>query len=182
MGWRNTTQGFGRITRLLHWAMAALIVGQIGLGLFIADMKPALATLWLYSLHKTIGFGAFTLILLRLLWHKISPPPPPLGDPAALANRTARLAHNSIYLLLLVIPLSGWIGSSATGIDVMILDRWKLPAITPISEEWENIGFAVHEIAGKLLILVLVLHVAGALKRAFAGDGTLARMISGGPN
>lgn len=180
MGWRNTEHGFGRISRLIHWAMAALIIGQLLLGLRIADMQPGLANLWLYGLHKTIGFAALALILLRLGWHRFSPPPPPLGDPKALANRAARAAHRLLYTLLLVIPLSGWIASSATGIDVMVLERWTMPVIAPISEAWEKNGFLVHSVAGKVLMAILLLHVAGALLRAIQGDGTLDRMISGG--
>ena len=180
MGWRNNERQFGRLTRLIHWGMAALILGQLALGLQIVNMEPALANLWLYGLHKTLGFAALALIVARLIWHRISPPPPPLGDPGAFASRAARMAHRAIYALLLVLPLSGWVASSATGIDVMILDRWTLPAIAPVSEVWERAGFAVHAFAGKALMAVLALHVAGAMKRAIAGDETLNRMIGGG--
>ena len=76
-------------------------------------------------------------------------------------------------------PLSGWIASSATGIDVMFLDRWVIPPIAPISEAWETAGFAVHRVLTKALMALVVLHIAGALNRAWLGDGTLRRMITG---
>ncbi len=85
----------------------------------------------------------------------------------------------AIYALLIVIPLSGWAASSASGLDVMLFDRWVIPPIAPVSEAWENAGWAVHGIATKLLIGLLLLHVAGALKREMEGDGTLTRMIRG---
>ena len=78
--------------------------------------------------------------------------------------------------MMLAIPLSGWIASSATGLDVMILDRWVVPPIAPVSEAWEKSFFAVHRLLTKALMALILLHVAGALKRAWAGDGTLRRM------
>lgn len=179
MRWRNTATGFGLITRLLHWAMAALILAQIPLGLQIATMQLSLANLWLFGLHKTIGFVALILVLIRLLWHRISPPPPPLGAVNSLPNRAARAVHALIYTCLLVIPLSGWVASAATGLDVVIFNSVTLPAIAPVSETWENMGFFIHNTATKLLMALLVAHIAGAALRALKGDGTLGRMIRG---
>ncbi|RYH94420.1 MAG: hypothetical protein EON48_19340, partial [Acetobacteraceae bacterium] len=83
MGLRNGPDEFGLVTRIIHWGMMLLIIGQLALGLRIGDMEPGLANLWLYGLHKTIGFGILALILARIGWHLISPPPPPLGPRTA---------------------------------------------------------------------------------------------------
>lgn len=179
MRWRNTPNGFGLISRLLHWTMAALILAQIPLGLKIATMQLGLANLWLFGLHKTIGFVALILVLIRLLWHRISPPPPPLGDARSLPNRAARAVHALIYACLVIIPISGWVASAATGLDVVIFNQITLPAIAPVSEAWENTGFLIHNSATKLLMALLVAHIAGAALRALKGDGTLSRMIRG---
>lgn len=179
MVWRNGPAKFGLVSRLLHWLMAAGVLVMLALGSTLVRMEPGLANLWLYGLHKTIGILLLALVILRLIWHRISPPPPPIGALAAWEVRAARLAHGALYLLLVIIPLSGWSASSATGIDVMFLDRWTLPPLAPVSETWENAGFALHGIATKVLMALLVLHVAAALWRAFAGDGTLRRMIRG---
>ncbi|MFZ1346069.1 MAG: cytochrome b/b6 domain-containing protein, partial [Tabrizicola sp.] len=61
MGLRNGPEEFGLVTRLIHWAMMLLIFGQLALGLRLDSMEPGLATLWLYGLHKTIGFAALAL-------------------------------------------------------------------------------------------------------------------------
>ena len=177
--WRNTATGFGGISRALHWGMAALILGQILLGLRLAAMVPSLDTLWLYGLHKTLGFVALVLVILRLIWHRISPVPHPLGDPSALSQKAARLVHGLIYTVLVIIPLAGWVGSSATGIDTMIFNRIILPPIAPVSEAWETAAFTLHRVAVWALIGLLSLHIAGALLRAIQGDKTLERMISG---
>lgn len=179
MRWRNTPTGFGLISRLLHWTMAALILAQIPLGLQIATMQLGLANLWLFGLHKTIGFVALILVLIRLVWHRISPPPLPLGDARSLPNRAARAVHALIYTCLLIIPISGWVASAATGLDVVIFNQITLPAIAPVSEAWENTGFLIHNATTKLLMALLAAHIAGAALRAVKGDGTLSRMIRG---
>ena len=179
MRWRNDATHFGLISRLIHWLMALLIAALLILGTTLQSMQPSLSNLWLYGAHKTGGTVALTLVLIRLVWHRISPPPAPIGAPAALSNSAARAAHGALYLLLLAIPLSGWIASSATGIDTLIFDRWTLPAIAPVSETWERAGFAIHGILTKLLMATLALHILGALKRAYDHDGTLRRITRG---
>ncbi len=177
--WRNDPQHFGLVSRLIHWAMAVLIIGMLILGTKLGNMQPGLANLYLYGLHKTGGFVTLALIIIRLIWHHYSPPPAPLGPPGHWTNRAAKLAHKLIYGLILAIPLSGWVASSATGIDVMFADTIVIPPIAPVSAAWEHWGFLAHGVLTKLLIGVLALHVLGALKRGIDQDGTLERMIGG---
>ena len=86
----NDATRFGLISRLIHWAMAALVIGLLILGTELAHIQPGLANLWLYGLHKTMGLTALGLALLRLIWHRISPPPAPIGPPAAWETRLAK--------------------------------------------------------------------------------------------
>jgi cytochrome b561 len=87
--------------------------------------------------------------------------------------------HWAFYLLLIAIPLAGWAGSSATGIDVMIADRWVVPPLVAASVEGEEFWFRLHDILTKVLIGLIVLHMLAALKREMEGDGTLTRMLRG---
>jgi len=178
MGLLNRRDEFGLVTRLIHWTMMLLVIGQLALGLRIADLEPGLANLWLYGLHKSIGLGVLVLILARIGWHLLSPPPVPLG-PRNAAFWAARAAHWALYALLIAIPLAGWAGSSATGIDIMIADRWTLPALVAPSEAGEAFWFRLHDLLAKLLMALITLHMLGAFKREMEGDGTLTRMIRG---
>lgn len=178
-GWRNDALHYGRVSRALHWIMAALILGQIPLGLYLPRMAPGLAGLWLFGLHKSLGFTVLMLAVLRLIWHRISPPPAPLGDPGHWTHRLACGVHAAIYALLLLIPLSGWVGASGSGIQTVLWNTWALPAIAPETEAWQDGGFLVHAVATRLLMALLALHIAGSLRRAVLGDGTLARMTTG---
>jgi cytochrome b561 len=178
-GWQNSATRFGWVSRALHWVMAALILGQLGLGTGIVRMQPALSNLWLYGLHKSLGMTVLALAVLRLIWHRITPPPPPLGPPDHWTNHLAQVSHALIYVLMLAVPITGWLGASASGIDSVIFDRWTLPAIAPVSEAWQDAGFALHGICTKALMALLFLHIVGAIRRGLAHDGTLSRMITG---
>ncbi len=178
MALRNGPGEFGLVTRVIHWGMMLLVIAQLALGNRIEEMAPGLANLWLYGLHKTLGFAILALILVRIGWHLASPPPQPLG-PRDAAFWAARVVHWAFYALLLAIPLSGWAGSSATGIDVMIADRWTVPPLVAASEAGEAFWFGVHSVLTKALFGLIVLHMLGALKREMEGDGTLTRMIRG---
>lgn len=178
MALRNGPAEFGLVTRVIHWAMMLLVIGQLALGNRIEEMQPGLANLWLYGLHKTVGFAILALILARIGWHIASPPPKPLG-PRDAAFWAARAAHWGFYVLLIAIPLTGWAGSSATGIDTMIADRWVVPPLVSASVEGEAFWFRLHDILTKVLFGLIILHMLGALKREIEGDGTLTRMIRG---
>ena len=179
MALRNDPTHFGLISRVIHWSMALLILSMLALGTTLSNMQPGLSNLYLYGLHKTGGFAALALVAARLIWHRISPPPAPLGPPKAWANRAAKLVHAATYMLLVAIPLSGWVASSATGIDILFADRWIVPPIAPVSESIDHWGFVVHGILTKALMGLVALHVMGALSRAISGDGTMDRMLGG---
>ena len=101
---------------------------MIGLGKRIEAMEPGLATLWLYSLHKSLGLAVLALVVLRLVWHHISPPPRPVGG--GWQAGAARAVHGAIYLLLLAIPLSGWCRTLITpvwGVGI-VQGRWHVGA------------------------------------------------------
>jgi cytochrome b561 len=90
MSLRNTPDSFGLVSRALHWTMALLVIAMLALGLRIEGMEPGLSNLWLYGLHKGIGIILLALVVLRLIWHRLSPPPAPLGPPDAWPQRSGR--------------------------------------------------------------------------------------------
>ena len=184
MAARNTSESFGWVTRVLHWVTAIAVLAALPLGMWISEMEVSLASLKYFGYHKTLGITVLGLIILRIIWHLINPPPQPPPQPLSHGvnwqDMLAKAVHRSFYVLLLAMPLSGWVASSATGIDTVVFNRWTLPSIAPASEAWENAGFAVHGVVGKLLLACVVLHIGGALYRALVSrDGTLQRMIRG---
>jgi cytochrome b561 len=181
MAARNGPDSFGWISRLIHWAMAVAIIGMLGFGTWIANMQPSLSNLWMYGAHKSVGLCLLALVVLRLIWHRISPPPALLSDGIpSWQMAAARWVHRALYALMLAVPLTGWIGSSATGINVVVFGLVTLPPVAPLSEAWDRVFFALHGGLTKLMLALLILHAAGAvLRHVRHGDRTLRRMIGG---
>ncbi len=172
--------GFGLPTRVLHWVMAFGILGTFALGAYVARMEVGLGNLWLFGLHKTIGAVLLALAMARIVWHGIAPPPGPLPGPPEWQMTLARAAHRALYALMLGVPVSGWARASASGLDVVIFGRLTLPAIAPASPAVEDALALLHRGLAWGFLAVILLHVAGALKRAIgARDGTLRRMLRG---
>lgn len=185
----NTAETWGWGARLLHWVLAALILFQLGLGVrmtyFTADL---LARFNLTQMHKSWGSVIFALALLRLGWRLANraSPGPPAGTPAWQVH-AAGISHALLYLLMLALPLSGWVSAAASptqdllGIDNMVFTWFALPdPWVPGVKSLADAAAAFHSLAALLLAGLLGLHVAAALKhRLIDRDNVLARMTFG---
>lgn len=174
---RNGPDEFGLISRLIHWGMALLLISLLALGLRIAAMEPGLSTLWLYGLHKTLGLTALALVLLRVIWHLISPPPGPQAT--GWMRLFIKTWHWALYALMIATPIAGWAGSSASGIDTLYAETFVIPPLVEPNETSEFVWFILHEIFAKTLLGMVIVHMLAALKREMDGDGTLTRMLRG---
>ncbi|WP_295073305.1 cytochrome b/b6 domain-containing protein [Tabrizicola sp.] len=177
MALRNGPDEFGLISRLIHWGMALLLISLLALGLRIAAMEPSLSTLWLYGLHKTLGLTALALLLLRVIWHLISPPPGPQAT--GWMRLFIKAWHWTLYALMIATPIAGWAGSSASGIDTLYAETFVIPPLVEPNETSEFVWFILHEIFAKTLLGMVIVHMLAALKREMDGDGTLTRMLRG---
>ncbi|MFN5998305.1 MAG: cytochrome b [Paracoccaceae bacterium] len=177
MALRNGPDSFGLVTRAIHWLMALLIISLFALGLRLAWMEPSLANLWLYGLHKTMGLTALGLVLLRILWHLVSPPPGPQAT--GWMRLFIKAWHWTLYALMLATPIAGWAGSSASGIDTVIFGSIVVPPLVEANETSEFVWFILHEIFAKTLMGMVIVHMLAALKREMEGDGTLTRILKG---
>ncbi|MBE9476511.1 MAG: cytochrome b [Proteobacteria bacterium] len=180
MGFKNTSTSYGLVAKLLHWCLAAALWGMFLFGRSIASMKPALDNIHLYGWHKSIGILLLTLILFRLLWRIISPPPKIIIE-STTPKAQIYLAHGvhfSLYILMLVTPLLGWLASSATGFEMRFFGSFKIPPIIPEDPAIEELLFSLHGLSATLLVALSVLHLCAALYRHFIKkDDTLRRMI-----
>jgi len=186
MSLANTATRYGSLARSLHWLTALLILSAIGLGLYGEDLpfdssEALAAKAWIYSLHKTIGVAAFFVALLRILWAITHPRPVPLHPERRLENLLAETVHWSLYMAMLLMPLSGWVHHAAVDGFAPIL--WPfgqgLPFV-PKSEAVATAATALHAVMSKVLIASVLLHVLGAVKHAVIDrDVTLARMVTG---
>jgi cytochrome b561 len=184
---RDSSVGWGIVTRLLHWGMAALILFQLGLGLWMTRTPDLLARFAWTQTHKSWGTMIFALALLRLLWRLANPRPPLPPTMPAWQRRAARAGHAALYALMLVLPLSGWLMASASPtqdllrMQNLVFGRWPLPdPFVPGVARVEAAAHAVHAGAAVALALLLAIHTGVAVKHQLVDrDRLLARMILG---
>lgn len=162
----------------LHWLMAVLLIGLFGLGLYMSDLPLSPDKLKLYSWHKWAGVSAFLLVLLRLAW-RVGHLPPALP---AVMPRWQKLAahgvHHLAYLLMVAIPLSGWLMSSAKGFQTVYFGVVPLPDLLSKDKPLGELLESVHGFLNYGLAALVVAHVAAALKHQLLDrDDLLARML-----
>ena len=172
------TIGYTRTSIALHWLIALLIFSLFPLGIYMADLPFSPGRLKLYSYHKWLGVTVFLLALARLAWRWTHPaPPPPAGLPAW--QRIASVAaHHLLYVLILAVPISGWLMSSAKGFQTVYLGIIPLPDLLTKDKATGDALLLVHQILNFTLGALVITHLTAALKHYFIDrDEVLGRMI-----
>lgn len=168
---------YSRIARVLHWTIALCIIAGLALGLLhdpLEDVFPS--AMWL---HKSLGFTVLGLTVVRLGWRLTHRPPALPGEMPAWEKLLAHLTHIFFYALMLILPMSGWIFSSAgeyplNWFGLVDVPKFGVTKQDPIA----GIAHEAHELLGFLMLGLVVLHVAAALRHHFIlKDRVLARML-----
>lgn len=171
------SETYNRGAIALHWATAALVVANLLLGLSMVGLPISPRKLQWYLVHKSIGITIFALTSLRLAWRAMRPHPAPVPMPR-WQRRSAAASHGLLYVLLFVIPISGWLYSSATGVQVVYLGLWPLPDLVARNRALGDVLRLVHVGLNTLLFVTLCVHVAAAVKHHVVDrDAVLARML-----
>jgi cytochrome b561 len=177
--WRNSAEGFGAVPQMTHWITVALVILAWFLGQFDDIFPKGMARAAALFVHISAGLLVIGILMLRLLWRLVDPPPPiertVLG---AWVDRAAILTHYALYALLVAVPISGITLQFARGNPLPIF------ALTEIASPWAaDRIFArsvkeIHEVAAYALIIVATFHAAAALFHHWIlRDRTLARML-----
>lgn len=191
---RNT--GYTAVAIALHWVIAAALLINLLLGLWMSwaiDASGAQAgAIAAFQLHKSIGLSVLVLSLCRLAWRLLYPPPALPGGMGAWERAAALVTHWAFYGLMLGIPLSGWLyvsaqwrGDAPLNIPTLWFGLFEVPHLFGLNEttaelrrRFASVAVDVHAVLALSLVLLLVLHVAAALRHQFwRHDGVLARML-----
>lgn len=165
------------IAKTLHWLMSVLIIGLLALGLYMHELPLSPQKLELYSWHKWFGVTVFMLVWLRLAWRVAHPTPPPSAELSPLLKSISRIAHGLLYVLMIIIPLSGWLMSSAKGFQTVWFGVLPIPDLLSRDKELGDLLQEVHESLNTMLMLILSGHVVAAFWHHFVlKDDTLKRM------
>lgn len=194
----SSTQRYTKVAIILHWLIALAIFFMIGLGWYMTDLpkdgpkqiafdlfdwglytwqlsEPGSPRMFYFNLHKSVGLTLFALVLLRLYWRITHKPPVMLTSYRVWERKLATGTHHLLYLLMIAIPLTGLLMSlnSKFGINwfgLHVFDGVDDKAMRHTYEE-------LHEFGANLMVVLLIVHVLGALKHKFIDkDETMSRM------
>ena len=164
--------------KALHWLMTLLFFGLLALGFYMHDLPLSPEKLKLYSWHKWAGVTAFLLVWLRLLW-RVTHRPPAL--PASMSRQmqlVAHAGHGLLYVLMIAIPLSGWLMSSAKGFQTVWFGVLPIPDLLGKNKEIGDLLQTVHMSLNLLFVTVIAGHIGAALKHHYIDrDDILTRML-----
>ena len=180
---QNSERRYGMVAMALHWLMALLMSALVVLGLYMTRLPDVGFDTWKIRLilyHKQLGILALMLVALRLLWRVGNDLPQLVETLTDWQKVVARLVHLCFYALMLALPLTGWLMSSATGIPVSVLGLFTLPDLVPYDDRLFHTLIGAHRYLGYALIVCMAAHIGAALRHhLLLRDNTLNKMLPG---
>jgi cytochrome b561 len=182
MRWRNSLQDFGAIARTAHWASALFVLLAWLLGTFRGYFPRGEARDVSISIHMALGLGVLALVVFRLIWRALDPPPPAIHnarfDP--WLGLAAKAGHGLLYLLLIVTPILGIVLQLSRGLPVPVFGIFSIPSPWTLDRDFFERTIGLHQLAANALGVVAILHAAAALVHHWLlRDRTLLRMLPG---
>ncbi|UVJ43755.1 cytochrome b [Pseudomonas sp. LS1212] len=175
----NSTSRYGLVSIALHWGIALVVFGLFALGLWMVGLDYY--SPWRKDapdLHKSIGLTLFALMLLRLLWRCVSPPPPSPANHGPVTRLGARFGHGLLYLGLFAVMISGYLISTADGVGIPVFGLFEVPALISSIPDQADVAGVIHFYVAWALVIFAGIHALAALKHHFIDrDATLARML-----
>ncbi|MEP6906585.1 MAG: cytochrome b, partial [Pseudoxanthomonas sp.] len=176
---KNTADRWGPVSQAFHWLIVLLIAGLAIVGLVMGDLPKTPKYFWVYTAHKSFGITVLVLVIARLAWRLYAGKPEPVPGTPTWQERIAGVTHGLLYALILVMPVSGWLYDSASGLRPF---RWfglfDMPKLSPPDESLRNLSHGVHEWGFWILLALVVAHAGAAFyHHYFQRDATLTRML-----
>lgn len=180
MNFRDTSDGYGIVSRLFHWLMAAAIFAMFGLGLWMVRLDY-------YSpyynaapeFHRSFGMLLLFALLVRWLWRATNPKPVS-HDLTPLEQKASYAVHWGFYILLLALMVSGYLISTLDGRPVDVFGWFSVPSILQMRGLEDRAG-DVHRIVAYAVIVLAVIHTAAALKHHFVDKSSILKRMWLGP-
>jgi cytochrome b561 len=162
----------------LHWLVALGIIATFSVGLYMHDLPLSPDKLRIYSWHKWAGVTIFMLVLLRLIWRLTHRPPGPPANMPAWQHAAANLVHVLLYVLMIAVPLSGWLMSSAKGVQTVWFGMLPLPDLLEKNRELGKALEEVHKALNFTMAGLVLIHAAAAIRHHLVDrDEVLTRML-----
>jgi len=179
MLWKNTANRFGHISVLIHWLVALTVYGMFALGLWMVTL--GYYDVWYHQapeIHKSIGTLLSIVMVVRVIWRFVSPPPKPLASYGRFTRVSAILAHLALYVVLFSILISGYLISTADGKPISVFGLFDVPALLADAGTQADLAGSLHLWLAWSLVVLSVLHGLAAIKHhVIDKDATLTRML-----
>lgn len=161
---------------ILHWLMALVIIGLWGMGQVMEDLPKGDLRAQVFGVHKGVGMIMLALVAVRLAWRATHPQPELPGGMGPVERLAAVWGHRVLYFLMVAMPVSGFVMSQSAGFPVKVFGM-ALPTLVEKSKPLREAAEAAHGAMGWVLGILLVAHVAAALRHQYLlRDGVLDRM------
>ena len=174
---RNNHEKYGAIAKCFHWVMALAILMMLAVGFIMTDLPMSPDKFRVYGIHKSIGALILIAAFLRLFWRFINVVPELPADMPTWQKLGAHGSHVALYILMFVMPLTGWLMSSAAGFQVSVFGWFLLPNLIAPSPGLREIFGILHELLAFAIIGLVSLHILAALKHHFIDKDTILRRM-----
>ena len=155
-----------------------MILGMLGLGFYMQDLPLSPEKLRLYAWHKWAGITVFLLAVLRLIWRLTHRPPAPPDELSDREKRLSKLAHWLFYGLMLLMPMSGWLMSSAKGFPTVWFGVMPIPDLVPKDKALGEVLASIHQTLAWILSLTVTIHVLAVIKHQLIDGIPLFKRMS----
>lgn len=173
----DETTSYSAAAKWLHWLVAALVFALVTIGVTMAGLEPGPLQDRLFVLHESFGVTLLTLMVLRLA-NRVKGAPAPDASLGPTERIAAGAVHHSLYLMLFITPIIGWLALSAYGLGPSFFGLGQLPPLLDKDEPLSKILFDFHEAGGLLIGGLVFIHAAGVLRHAFMKrDKIIWRML-----
>lgn len=168
---------YGTTDRILHWVTAVLIIPMVVAGMVMTRQVDRPLQDALFIFHKNAGVLLLLLMAFRIVWRLTHPAPPLPTEMPAVQRLAAQATHLGLYVLVMLMLVSGYVRVVAGGFPIELLDALGVPPLLPRSEAIAATAKSIHAVAKFGLILLILAHVgAAALHGLLLRDGVFSRM------
>ena len=178
MTYGTRTDHYPATSKLLHWLVAACVLTTAPVAIAMGRVSQGPTQDFLYNFHKSLGVLIFVLMILRLINRIVRDAPVPDPSIEPWQKTVSSAVHGSLYVLLLAMPIVGYVANSAYGAPTPFFGLFNVPPIIAKNEALSEQLFAGHRLAGFLLIVLVAMHISAALFHYFIRrDTVLQRML-----
>lgn len=164
--------------RVLHWAIGLLILAMIAAGFaMVQEEFPQSVRNSLFIFHKNMGVLLFFAVLIRLTYRLLHRPPELPDTVDATQRKAAAASHFALYVLMIAMPVFGYVRVKAGGFPIESLDAWGVPSLVARSDELAALAKTAHYLGAIAIAAIVLLHIGAALYHGLVlKDGVFRRM------